>query len=64
MIENFVSGDGQTLTYGQKMTLKLAISQEWIDIMNWFCAIWYEFRKAESCFNDLWVCVVKNRPFS
>ena len=27
------------------MSLKLAVSQEWIDGVNWFFACWYKFRK-------------------
>ena len=47
--------------YGQSGhgTLKLAVSQEWIDGMNWFFACWCKFRKAKSSFNDFWVDVVK-----
>ena len=30
------------------------------DEMPWYSAWWYKFRKGESCFNDLWVGVVKN----
>ena len=41
-------------------TLKLTVSQEWIDGMNWFFAYWCKFRKAESYFNDFRVDVVKN----
>ena len=33
-------------------TLKLTVSQEWVDGLN-------KFRKAESNFNDFWVDVVK-----
>ena len=45
-------------------TLKLIISQDWIDGMNWFFfffAFWCKFRKAKSYFNDFWVGVVRNR---
>ena len=41
-------------------TLKLAVSQEWIDGMNWFFAWWCKFRKAKSYFNGFWVGLVKN----
>ena len=41
-------------------TLKLAVSQEWIDGMNWFFACWCKFKKAKSYFNDFWVGQVKN----
>ena len=41
-------------------TLKLAVSQEWIDAMNWFFAWWCKFWKVKSCFNDFWVGLVKN----
>ena len=40
-------------------TLKLTISQEWIDGMNSFFACWYKFRKAKCNFNNFWVDVVK-----
>ena len=33
-------------------TLKLAVSQEWIDGMNWFFAWWCKFRKVKSYIND------------
>ena len=45
--------------YGH-MTLKLIVSQEWIDRMNWFFASWCTFRRAKSYFNDFWVGIVKN----
>ena len=41
-------------------TLKLTVSQEWIDGMKWFFAGWCKFRKAKSCFNDSRMGVVKN----
>ena len=41
-------------------TLKLAVSQEWIDGRNWFFSCWCKFRKAKSFFNDSWVGLVKN----
>ena len=41
-------------------TLKLTVSQEWIDGMSWFFAYWCKFRKARSYFNDFWVGVFKN----
>ena len=41
--------------------LKLAVSKEWIDGMNWFFTCWWKFRKAKNYFNDFWVCLVKNR---
>ena len=40
-------------------TLKLTVSQEWVDGMNWFFASWCKFRKAKSNFNDFWVDMVK-----
>ena len=43
-------------------TLKLALSQEWIDGINWFFACRYKFRKARSYFKDFWVGLVKNGP--
>ena len=33
-------------------TLKLAVSQEWVDGMDLFFACWWKFRKAKSNFND------------
>ena len=36
------NGDGKS-GHG---SLKLAVSQEWIDRMNWFFACWHTFRKA------------------
>ena len=33
-------------------TLKLTVSQEWIDGMNWFFAYCCKFKTAESYFND------------
>ena len=44
---------------GQR-TLKLAVSQEWIDGINWLFGCFYKFRKAKSCCNDFWVDVVKD----
>ena len=41
-------------------TLKLALSQEWIDGMKWFSACLCKFKKAKSYFNDFWVGLVKN----
>ena len=41
-------------------TLKLTLSQEWIDGMNWFFACRWKFMKAESWFNDFSVGMVKN----
>ena len=41
-------------------SLKLAVSQDWNDEMNWFFAWWCKFRKAKSYFNDFWVDQVKN----
>ena len=31
-------------------TLKLAVSPEWIDEMNWFFARWHKFRKGKNLF--------------
>ena len=36
-------------------TLKLTVSQEQTDGMNWFFTCWCKFRKAKSDFNDFWV---------
>ena len=41
-------------------TLKLAVSQEWIDGMKWFFACLCKFRKAKCLFIDFWVGMVKN----
>ena len=41
-------------------TLKLAVSQEWIDGINRFFACWCKCRKAKSYFTDFWVGMVKN----
>ena len=41
-------------------TLKSAVSQEWMDELNWFFACWCKFRKTKNCFNNYWVGVVKN----
>ena len=41
-------------------TLKLAVSQEWIDAMNWFLVCWCKFKNTKSCFNDFLVGQVKN----
>ena len=48
--------------YGQSgpWTLKLTVSQEWIDGMNWVFAWWCKFMKAKSYFTDYWVTMVKN----
>ena len=43
-----------------RRTLKLGVSQEWIDAMNWFLACWCKFKKTKSYFNDFWVGQVKN----
>ena len=40
-------------------TLKLTVSQELVDGMNWFFACWWKFRKVKSNFNYFWVNVVK-----
>ena len=40
--------------------LKLTVSQEVTNRMNWFFAYWCKFRKATSYFNDFQVCMVKN----
>ena len=41
-------------------TLKLAVSQEIINGINWFWLCLYKFRKAKSYFNNFWVVMVKN----
>ena len=35
-------------------TLRLAVTEEWIDGINWFFACWCKFRKGKSYFNRLW----------
>ena len=44
----------------QITALKLTLSQEWIDGVNWFFAWWCKFRKAKSYFNTFSVGMVKN----
>ena len=39
---------------------KIAVSQEWIDGINWFYAYWYNFRKVKSYSSDFWVSEFKN----
>ena len=41
-------------------TLKSAVSQEWINELDWFFAGWYRFMRAKSYFNNYWVGVAKN----
>ena len=41
-------------------TLKLAVSQEWINGMNSFFACWFKLKKAKSDFKDFWVCLAQN----
>ena len=41
-------------------SLILAVSQERIDVMNWFFTCCCKFRKAKSYFNDFWVGLVRN----
>ena len=35
-------------------TLKSAVSQEWVNELDWFFAYWYKFMKAKSYFNNFW----------
>ena len=49
--QNFFGKLGQKRLFGHGI-LKLTVSQEWADRMNWFFACWYKFRKAKSCFNN------------
>ena len=35
-------------------TLKPAVSQEWVNELDWFFAYWYKFMKAKSYFNNFW----------
>ena len=45
--------------------LKLTVSQDWIERINWFFACRSKLQKAKSYFNYFWVAVVKYlRPFS
>ena len=39
---------------------KLAVSQEWINGMNWFFGWWCKFKKVKSYFNDFLVGLVRN----
>ena len=61
----FFSGCGQQcvqpvcISVWKSVCVKLTLSQEWIDGMNWFFACWWKFRKAKSCLNAFWVGVVK-----
>ena len=41
-------------------TLKLTVSQEWVDWMNWLFTCRCKFRKAKSYCTDFWVGMVKN----
>ena len=41
-------------------TLKLTVSQTWIDGMNWYFACSSKFRTAKIYFNEFWVCIVRN----
>ena len=51
-----INGCGQSDRGG----LKLPVSQEWVDGINWFFAWYYKFRRAKSCFSDFWLGVVKS----
>ena len=59
--KNFRAGIMVRDGYGQPghRTLKLALSQKWVDGMNWFFACWWKFRKTKSNFNYFWVNFVK-----
>ena len=41
-------------------TLKLTVSEEWTDRINWFFAYWYRLTKIKSWLNYFWVGIVKN----
>ena len=41
-------------------TLKLTVSEEWTDGINWFFACWYRFTKIKSWSKIYWVGMVKN----
>ena len=41
-------------------TLKLILSDEWKDLINWFFACWYRFTKIKSWSKIYWVGMVKN----
>ena len=45
------SGDG---------SLKLTVSEEWTDGINWFVLCWYKFIQIKSCLKIFWLCMVKN----
>ena len=42
-------------------TLKLTVSEEWTDGINWFFACWYRFTKIKSWSKIFWVGIVENR---
>ena len=41
-------------------TLKLTVSQEEINVINWFFTCGYKSREAKSYFNNFWLVMVKN----
>ena len=59
LIKNFWMGIARNRC-GQSghRTLKVAVSQEWIDGVDWFFAWWCKFRKAKKYFSDFWVNLV------
>ena len=64
-IKNFCSGCGQhcvwpvCISVWKSVCVKLTLSQEWIDGVNWFFACWWKFRKVKNCLNAFWVGLVK-----
>ena len=40
--------------------LKLTVSEEWIDGIDWYFACWYSFTKIKSWSKIFWVGLVKN----
>ena len=48
--------------YGQSSggTLKLPVSEEWTEGINWLFPYWYRFTKIKNWSKNFWVGVVKN----
>ena len=46
--------------HSDQKTLKLALSQEEIDGINYFFACWYKFTKTKNYFNDYCIGMFKN----
>ena len=54
MVKNECSQSG-------RWTLKLTVSEEWADGINWFFACWYKFMQIKRCLKIFGVDMVKNR---